>query len=130
MLRGVGRGWGSGRRQPLAWLCLTAKHFAPVYRLVEDTMCCAVTFLLLFGPRAAALIWALVDSARWQMTFENFIVPCLGFFFLPWTLLSYVLLAPGGVDGVEWVVIVVAFLVDIGSVSGGAYSNRKRIRRG
>ncbi len=92
-------------------------------------MCCAITILLFFGPRAAAVIWALLDSARWQGTFENFIVPCLGFFFLPWTLLAYVLVAPGGVDGIDWLWLVIAFLVDVGSLSGGAYKNRDRIRQ-
>jgi len=92
-------------------------------------MCCAITILLFFGPRATALVWALLDSARWQVTFENLVLPCLGFLFLPWTLLAYVLVAPGGVDGLEWVLLVIAFLVDIGSVSGGAYGNRNRIRQ-
>lgn len=92
-------------------------------------MCCVITLLLLVGPRAAALVWSLVDSARWQVTFDNSVVPILGFLFLPWTLLAYVLVAPGGVNGLDWVWIIIAFLIDIGSLSGGAYSNRRRFRR-
>jgi hypothetical protein len=91
-------------------------------------MCCVVSILLLIGPRAAAIIWSLVDPVRWQV-FDNLIVPVLGLIFLPWTLLAYVLLAPDGVGGIEWVVVVIAFLADIGSLSGGAYGNRERIRR-
>jgi hypothetical protein len=89
-------------------------------------MCCVVTILLLIGPRAAALLWSLIDPGRW-LVFDNLVVPCLGILFLPWTLLAYVLLAPGGVGGIEWVVVIIAFLVDIGSLGGGAYGNRKRI---
>ncbi len=89
-------------------------------------MCCALTILLLIGPRAAALVWSLLDQARWQVTFDNLLLPCLGILFLPWTLLAYVLVAPGGVGGLDWVWLVLAFLIDIGSFSGG-YKNRERI---
>jgi hypothetical protein len=91
-------------------------------------MCCAITILLLIGPRAAALVWALLEPARWQITFDNLVVPCLGIIFLPWTVLAYVLVAPGGVGGFDWVWLILAFLIDIGSLSGGAYRNRERIR--
>jgi len=89
-------------------------------------MCCVITILLLIGPRAAAIIWSLVDPARW-LVFDNLIVPILGLIFLPWTLLSYVLLAPDGIGGIEWVIVIIAFLIDIGSLGGGAYGNRKRM---
>lgn len=92
-------------------------------------MCCVITLLLLIGPRAAALVWSLVDQARWQATFDNAVVPILGLLFLPWTLLAYVLVAPGGVNGLDWVWVIIAFLIDIGSLSGGAYGNRGRLRR-
>jgi hypothetical protein len=91
-------------------------------------MCCLITILLLIGPRAAALVWALTDPARWQV-FENPVLPCLGIVFLPWTLLAYVLVAPGGVEGLEWVLLIIAFLSDIGSTSGGAVKNRNRFPR-
>ncbi|MCA9904650.1 MAG: hypothetical protein KC547_12415 [Anaerolineae bacterium] len=92
-------------------------------------MCCIITILLLIGPRAAAIVWALVDQARWQVTFDNLILPCMGIMFLPWTTLAYVLVAPGGVGGLDWVWLIIAFLIDIGSLSGGAYKNRDRIRQ-
>lgn len=92
-------------------------------------MCCVITLLLLIGPRAAAIIWSLVDPARW-LVFDNLIVPVLGLIFLPWTLLAYVLVGPDGVAGIDWVILIVAFLIDMGSTSGGAAQNRKRKRRG
>ncbi len=90
-------------------------------------MCCVISILLLIGPRAAAIIWSLVEPSRW-LVFDNLIVPVLGLLFLPWTLLAYVFLAPDGIGGIEWVIVVIAFLIDIGSLSGGAYENRKRKR--
>ncbi len=92
-------------------------------------MCCLITILLLVGPRAAALVWALLDQARWQVTFDNLILPCLGILFLPWTVLVYVLVAPGGVEGIDWLWLIIAFLVDMGSTSGSAAKNRNRISR-
>jgi hypothetical protein len=92
-------------------------------------MCCIITILLLIGPRAAALVWSLLDPTRWQITFDNLALPCLGIIFLPWTLLAYVLVAPGGVGGLDWLWLILAFLIDIGSTSGGAFKNRDRIRQ-
>lgn len=90
-------------------------------------MCCVITILLLIGPRAADLVWSLVEPQRW-LVFDNLVVPILGIIFLPWTLLAYVLFAPGGVEGLEWALIILAFLIDIGSLGGGAYGNRQRIQ--
>ncbi|MBK8031440.1 MAG: hypothetical protein J0M07_24920 [Anaerolineae bacterium] len=93
-------------------------------------MCCLITILLLIGPRAAALLWAITDQARWQATFDNLIIPIMGILFLPWTTLAYVAVAAGGVEGIEWVWLIIAFLIDMGSSSGGAYKNRGRLNRG
>ncbi len=90
-------------------------------------MCCFFTTLLLLGPRAAILIWWLINPVRWQATFDTFIWPLLGFIFLPWTTLMYVLVAPGGVIGFDWVWIALAVVADIGMYVGGGYGNRDRI---
>lgn len=92
------------------------------------TMCCLITILAILGPRVTAIIWSITDPARWGV-FDNVIVPILGLLFLPWTLLAYVLVAPDGVGGFDWVILIIAFLIDMGSTGGGAYSNRNRIRR-
>lgn len=91
-------------------------------------MCCIVTALLIVGPRAALIVWWLLDSARFGATFEGLLVPILGFLFLPWTTLMYVVAAPGGVSGLEWALLVVALLIDLGA-HGGTYRNRDRIGR-
>jgi hypothetical protein len=90
-------------------------------------MCCFFTTLLLLGPRAAILIRWLINPVRWQATFSSFIWPLLGFIFLPWTTLMYVLVAPGGVIGFDWVWLALAVVADIGMYVGGGYGNRDRI---
>jgi len=91
-------------------------------------MCCLFSALVLLGPRAGILIWWLIDPARWNLAFQTFIWPLLGFVFVPWTTLMYVLVFPGGIDGFDWVWLGLGLLIDIGSWSGGAYGNRGRVR--
>jgi hypothetical protein len=90
-------------------------------------MCCFFTTLMLLGPRAAILIWWLIYPVRWQLAFDTWIWPLLGFIFVPWTTLMYVLVAPGGVIGFDWVWIALAVVADIGMYAGGGYGNRDRI---
>ena len=89
-------------------------------------MCCFVTSLFLLGPRAAILVWWLLNPIRWQATFDTFIWPLLGFIFLPWTMLMYVLIAPGGIILFDWVLLALAVFADIAMYAGGGYGNRSR----
>ena len=59
-------------------------------------MCCFFTALVLFGPRLAILVWWLLNPVYIGAAFGNWIVPLLGFIFLPWTLLMYFIIYPGG----------------------------------
>lgn len=45
----------------------------------------------------------------------------LGFFLLPWTTLAYAVMwaSSNGVNGFEWFIVALAFLVDIGAFAGG-----------
>jgi hypothetical protein len=53
-------------------------------------------------------------------------VPLLGFFLLPWTTLAYAAMwsSSNRVSGFEWFIVVLAFLIDLGS-----YASRDRARR-
>ena len=88
-------------------------------------MCCVISLLVFIGPRIAAIAWYLTDTARWNAAFNNLLWPVLGVLFLPWTTLAWVLMSPGGVQGLQWLVVGFGFLIDIGALGGG-YSNRKR----
>lgn len=90
-------------------------------------MCCLITTLFFLGPRAGILVWWLLQPARWQLAFSSFIWPFLGFLFAPWLTLMYVLVAPGGITGFDWVWLAIGLGMDIVTYSGGGYGNRKQI---
>ena len=90
-------------------------------------MCCFFTTLLLLGPRAAVAIWWLLRPVYFHFVFNTWIWPLLGLIFLPWVTLMYAIVAPGGITGLDWLWLGLAFLADISTYGGGGYSNRKRI---
>lgn len=85
---------------------------------------CLVIFALIFSPRLVMVLWWLLDMARWASTFDTPLLPILGFLLAPWTTLMYVLVAPGGVGGLDWLLLGIAVLVDLGAVGGGAARRR------
>ncbi len=87
-------------------------------------MCCFFAALVVIGPRAAILIWWLIDIDRWNAAFSNLIWPLVGFFFAPWTTLTWVIIAPNGVTGLDWVILGIGVLADLASYSGSLYGNR------
>jgi hypothetical protein len=88
-------------------------------------MGCLVALLALFSPRLALFaIWLFSDLL--SRAYDDWIVPLLGFFLLPWTTLAYAVMYSAGsneVTGFEWFIVILAFLVDLGSYAG---SNRYR----
>ena len=90
-------------------------------------MCCLIAALLLIGPRAGILVWWLYDTARWTAAFTgSFIWPLLGFIFLPWTTLAYVLVFPDGIVLFDWLILGLGHILDLGSLFGG-YRNRQSV---
>lgn len=90
-------------------------------------MCCFFTALVFFGPRLAILIWWLINPLYISAAFNNWILPILGIIFLPWTLLMYLIVFPGGVVGFDWLIVGLGLLADIASYAGGGYGNRSRL---
>jgi hypothetical protein len=91
-------------------------------------MCCIFTSLAVLGPRFAIFIWWLADPGRWDRAFDTWIWPLLGFVFLPWTTLMYVIVRPaGGVVGFDWIWLGLAVACDILTYTGGGYGNRDRM---
>ena len=89
---------------------------------------CFIVTLLLLGPRGAILFWWLIAPGRWETAFDNFMVPALGFIFLPWTTLMFVIVSPfGNVENLDWFWLGLALMADIATWSSGAYSNRQRV---
>jgi hypothetical protein len=88
---------------------------------------CLLLTLLFAGPRAAIVLWWLIEPNRWDRAFDTWIWPVLGFFLMPWTTLMFVIVAPNG-KPVEWDWIWIGFAVmfDFLQWSSGAYTNRDR----
>jgi hypothetical protein len=81
---------------------------------------CFVVLIALLSPRLALVLVALFSSIL-ERAYDSFIIPLLGFFLLPWTTLVYALLYDTSrhVYGIEWLLVVAAFLIDITSYGVG-----------
>jgi hypothetical protein len=78
---------------------------------------CFVALFALISPRLALfVVWVFTD---WLGdAYESWWVPVLGFFLLPWTTLAYAAMWVSGrneVSGFEWFIVILAFVVDLGS---------------
>jgi hypothetical protein len=101
-------------------------------------MCCVFATLLAMGPRLALLIWWLIDSMRFKLSFgrwevsglplPDWLLPLFFCVFLPWTSLVYLLVFPQGVVGLDWIWLGVGLLLDLSTHGSGLYSGRRRRR--
>ena len=91
-----------------------------------------LTALVTGFSRLMLLMYWLARPVQMNAVFSTFIVPCLGFMVLPFTTLMYVLLwTPGvGVQGLDWVWLALAAIMDLGSLASSAAANRNRIPAG
>jgi len=89
-------------------------------------MCCFFAALVTLGPRFAILVWWLAQPARWEAAFSSFFWPFLGFIFAPWTTMSWVAVAPGGVTGFDFVIVALGVFLDIASYGASEYGRRER----
>ena len=84
-------------------------------------MGCVAALLALISPRLALFfIWLFSDLLG--DAYDSWVVPVLGFFLLPWTTLAYAAMwgiSTNEVNGFEWFIVVLAFVVDLGSWVGG-----------
>jgi hypothetical protein len=87
---------------------------------------CLLIILLVLGPRAVIVVWWLIAPLQWSATFGTLLWPILGFLILPWTTLVYMLVAPGGVVGFDYLWLALAVLIDVSSHAGGRVYQRRR----
>ena len=91
-------------------------------------MCCMLTVLVFFGPRLAILMWWLIQPVRFDQALDDrWLLTILLWLFLPWTLLMYLFIFPGGIVGFDWVILILGLLADIASYSGGFWGNRNQV---
>ena len=83
-------------------------------------MGCLVPLLALISPRLALFVIFLFSDLL-SRAFDSWFLPFIGFFLLPWTTLAYAVmwsLSGNGVEGFEWLIVVLAFFVDLGAMAG------------
>ena len=90
-------------------------------------MGCLLALLALVSARLALVFVAILSDVL-SRAFDSWVVPLLGFFFLPWTTLIYAALWSSGhrVNGFEWFLVILAFIIDLGSYAGGDRARRGR----
>ena len=89
-------------------------------------MACLVVLLAFISPRLA-LFAIFLFSDLLSRAFDSWFIPFLGFFLLPWTTLAYAAMwgvGSNGVSGFEWFIVILAFVIDLGS-----WANRGHARR-
>ena len=92
-------------------------------------MPCIVVLLVLLAPRVVLVaLWLLTDYL--SRAYDGFILPLLGFFFMPITTLAdaWVQNDMGGrVEGLGLVLIIVAVLLDFGALGFGERHRRRTL---
>jgi hypothetical protein len=90
---------------------------------------CLTAFTAAFS-RIALLIFYFSRPVAWNATFQGgFLLPCLGFLFLPFTMLVYAWLMQGvgQIQGADWLWLGLAVLCDLASLASAGYANRTAI---
>jgi cytochrome b561 len=92
-------------------------------------MPCLLALLAFFFPRLIIIILALTGYIG--QAYQTLLWPLLGFFFLPYTTLAYAwaINTAGNVTGIYLFVVIVAVLLDLGTIGGGASSRRTVVVR-
>ena len=83
--------------------------------------------------RMMLLIFWIGRPVAWNAAFSTFLLPCVGFLFVPITTMVYVWLMQGAgssLQGLDWLWLFLAFLMDIATIGASAAANRDRIPAG
>jgi len=88
-------------------------------------VCCVLILLAFFTPRIVLFVLFLFTNYL-ARAFDGFVLPFIGFLFLPATTLAYAIAQNelGGVSGLGIVVVLIGLAVDIGLIWGGASRRR------
>ena len=92
---------------------------------------CLTAFVASFSRIMLLFAW-IARPAMMNATFSTFILPCLGFMVLPFTTLMYLFLKQGvgTIQGLDWLWLFLAVILDLASVAGAGAANRNRIPAG
>jgi hypothetical protein len=90
-------------------------------------MGCLLVLFAFISPRLALFVMFLFTDLL-SRAFDSWVIPLLGFFLLPWTTLAYAAMWSIGSDqvsGFEWFIVILAFVVDLGSWAGRDKAQRQ-----
>jgi len=89
---------------------------------------CLSALLPAFARIMLLMEW-IARPAMMNAAFNTFILPCLGFMFLPFTTLMYVWLVQGvgGIQGIDWLWLGLALFSDVATIASAGYANRNAI---
>jgi hypothetical protein len=92
---------------------------------------CLTAFTASFSRIVLLMAW-IARPVMMNAAFSTFILPCLGFLFVPFTTLMYVILIQGvgKIQGLDWLWLVLAFIIDLASIGAAGAANRNRIPAG
>ncbi|HEY2843399.1 MAG TPA: hypothetical protein VGJ09_07110 [Bryobacteraceae bacterium] len=90
-------------------------------------MPCLLLILVLAFPRLV-LVALFFLSNYLDRAYHGLLLPLLGFIFLPLTTLAYAWMLNSGrsTEGINLLILLVAVLVDVGGIGGGAYNRRQK----
>ena len=88
-------------------------------------MCCVLILLAFFTPRIVLFVLWLFTNYL-SRAYDAFLLPFLGFVFLPATTLGYAIAQNelGGMNGLGLIVVLIGLAVDVGLLGGGARQRR------
>ncbi len=89
-------------------------------------MPCLLVLVVLFFPRIVLAVLFFFSNYLWR-AYHGFLIPLLGFIFLPLTTLTYAWMVNThmAIEGVNVLILVVAVLIDAGGLGGGEYQRRR-----
>ena len=93
---------------------------------------CLTAFVSSFSRIMLLMFW-ISRPVAWNNTFGGIIWPCLGFLFLPVTTMVYAWLVQGvgnSIQGLDWLWLFLAVVVDLASIGAAGAANRDRIPAG
>ena len=93
-------------------------------------MPCLLGCVAPFAPRLVIVLLVIFSDYLGQ-AYQTILWPLLGFFFMPLTTLAYAWAwhtGSGSIEGLGLVAVIVAILIDLGIIGGGASSKRVRHR--
>jgi hypothetical protein len=90
-------------------------------------MPCVLVLLILLFPRIALLLLYFFSNFL-DRAYHGIIIPLLGFIFVPLTTLVYAWMVNNGlpIEGLNLLWLLIALIIDLGSLGGGGYSRRRR----